>query len=280
VSDLGGRIFRYIACFATFLVFTLSGGQGVCISTITSKSFNPKEFYYYNPDSPQSNLGRLKREFDTFLSENNFPYTFQPFTHFADFHRVISEKRPSFILVPNWYYRQYGKQLGLRPLLVPVRNGTTTYKKTLLISPGVSTGINDYDIISFAMTTMGPDGATDVLRELITDELVSLQQLNIINVPKDLDAILALVLGQVKMALVAQDNLQVISDVNPRITQRIQKLDRTITVPMPILCYLEDVLSAEDVKQVTEKFMGMAAEHPRNKIMEMLQIDDWQKFSE
>jgi ABC transporter, phosphonate, periplasmic substrate-binding protein len=275
---LAGKTFRRIAFAVAFLLLFLFSGQSVCISTITSNNSLPREFYYYNPDSPQSNLGSLKQEFDVFLSENNFSYTFQPFTHFADFHRLNNENRPAFILVPEWYYRQYGKALGLRPLLVPVRHGNTSYKKILLIAPGSSVAANDYGIISFAMTTMGPAIPTSVIKGLLPDGLGSLQQLNIINVPKDLDAILALVLGQVKMALVAQDNLQTISDANPRIVQRVKKLDKTVTVPMPMICYLADQVDKEDVERFITAFMKMAKEHPRNKIMEMLQIDDWQKL--
>lgn len=277
---MAGKIFRQIALGAAFLLLILFGGQSISISTVTSNNSLHKEFYYYNPDSPQSNLGRLKQEFDAFLSENNFSYTFQPFTHFADFYRLSSENHPSFILVPDWYYQQYGEAMGLRPLLVPVRHGNTSYKKILLISAVSSEAINDYDIIPFAMTTMGPDVPISVIKGLLADELVSIQQLNIINVPKDLDAILALVLGQVKMALVAQDNLQTISDTNPRIIQRVKKLDKTVTVPMPVICYEENQVDKEDVERFISAFMKMAKEHPRNKIMEMLQIDDWQKFTQ
>jgi hypothetical protein len=274
------KAFLYSFFWAIFTLLLLFGGQSVCISTTASNSTFSKEFYYFNPDSPQSNLDHLKQEFETYFSDNNFPFTFQPFTHFVDFHRLNNERRPSFIFVPDWYFRKYGKDLGLRPLLVPVRNGSTSYKKILLVSQSTSAAANDYDIISFAMTTMGPNGETAAIKKLIAEELISMQQLNIINVPKDLDAILALVLGQVKMALVAQDNLQVISDVNPRITQTIKKLDRSITVSMPVLCYLEGRVESSDVKKVVEAFKKMTAEQPRNKIMEMLQIDDWQKFTQ
>ena len=259
-------------------MFFLFGGQSVCISTISSSNDLSIEFYYFNPDSPQSNLGRLKQEFEAYFSDKDFSFTFQPFTHFVDFHRLNNERRPSFILVPDWYYRKYGKDLGLHPLLVPVRNGLISYKKILLVSQSASPASNDYDIISFAMTTMGPDGEAAVIKELVADELVSIEQLNIINVPKDLDAILALVLGQVKMALVAQENLQVISDANPRIVQTIKKLDRSVIVSMPVLCYLEGSAESGDVKKLVEAFRKMTAEQPRNKIMEMLQIDDWQNF--
>ena len=272
--------FKYSAFLACFVFFSIWGGQSVCISTISSNNILPREIYYFNPDSPQSNLSRLKLEFQTYFSDNNFSFTFQPFTHFVDFHRLNSENRPSFIIVPEWYYRKYGKDFGLHPLLVPVRHGLTSYKKILLASQLTGDAASDYEIITFAMTTMGPDGSTEAIKELVAKELVSVQQLNIISVPKDLDAILALVLGQVKMALVGQDNLQTISDANPRIIRAIKKLDRSITVPMPVICYLEGRAESGDVEKLVEAFKKMTSEHPRNKIMEMLQIDDWQNFTQ
>jgi hypothetical protein len=255
-------------------------GQNVCTSTVSPRSNLSKEFFYFNPDSPQNNLGSLKQEFETYFSDKDFPCTFQPFTHFVDFHRLNNERRPAFILVPEWYYSKYGKDLGLRPLLVPVRNGSTSYEKIILVAQATEAALNDYDIISFAMTTMGPNGETSHIKKIVAKELISIEQLNIINVPKDLDAIMALILGQVKMALVAQDNLQVISDANPRITQMIKKLDASISVSMPVLCYVEGRAESNDVKKLIETFKKMTSEQPRNKIMEMLQIDDWQKFTQ
>jgi hypothetical protein len=161
-----------------------------------------------------------------------------------------------------------------------VRNGSTSYEKILLVSETGRPALNEYEIVSFAMTTMGPDGETSFIKELVADELVSIEQLNVINVPKDFDAILALVLGQVKMALVAQDNLEVIADVNPRITQSLKKIDGSVKVSMPVLCYLEGRAETGMVKKLTESFHKMTSEQPRNKIMEMLQIDDWQSFTQ
>jgi hypothetical protein len=272
------KAFLYSFFWAIFTLLLLFGGQSVCISTTASNSTFSKEFYYFNPDSPQSNLGRLKQEFEAYFSDKDFSFSFQPFTHFVDFHRLNSKNRPSFILVPEWYYRKYGQELGLHPLLVPVRNGSTTYKKVLLVSQSAAPASSDYEIISFA-TTMGLNGESAVIKELVAEELVSLEQLNIINVPKDLDAILALVLGQVKMALVAQDNLQNISEINPRIIKTIKNLEKSITVPMPILCYLEGRVESSDVNKLIKTFREMTAEQPRNKIMEMLKIDDWQNFT-
>ena len=270
------NFFLYSTLLVFLAFFLFYSGRSVCISTVTSNSGFSKEFYYFSPDSPQSNLGQLKSEFETYFSNNNFSYNFQPFTHFVDFHRLSTERRPSFILVPAWYVRKYGKELGLHPILVEVRNGSTSYKKILLVSKTSPAELHDNDIVPLAMTSMGPNDQTPAIKELAASHLINVQQLNIINVPKDLDAILALVLGQVKMALVAQDNLQIISSVNPRITQAIQKLDKSITVSMPVLCYLEGRVGSDDVEKLVNTFKRMTTEKPRNKIMEMLQIDDWQ----
>ena len=274
------KTFLYNIITASLTLIFLFSAPKVCVTSVASGKNYAREFYYFNPDSPQSNLGQLKSEFEAFFFNNNFSFSFQPFTHFVDFHRLNSERRPAFIIVPEWYLQKYGKELGLHPLLIPVRNGSTSYEKILLVSKASTQGLNDYDIVPFAMTPMGSNGQQmSSIQELIADELISVQQLNIINVPKDLDAILALVLGQVKMALVARDNLQIIADVNPRIAQSIRKLDKSITVSMPVLCYLEGRVDTEDIQNLLNTFKNMSVEQPRNKIMEMLQIDDWRNFT-
>ena len=274
------KAFLYLAVCAGFILVILLGGENSGISKISSNSPVSEEFYYFNPDSPQTNLGRLKKEFDAYLFEKNIPFTFQPFTHFVDFHRLCRENRPSFLLVPQWYYRKYGRALGLKPFLVPIRNGKTSYEKILLTAQDAKGTANDYEIISFAMTDMGPENERALIDDLVAEDVISLQQFNVIIVPKDLDAIFALVLGQVKMALVSRDNLRVISDANPRIVNIVKILRKSITVPMPVLCYMENRVDPGDVKMMVETLKRMVAEHPRNKIMEMLQIDDWRKFTE
>ncbi len=237
------------------------------------------EFYYFNPDTSQGNLGNLKREFDQYLLEKGSSAKFQPFAHFVDFHRQNNKRHPSFILVPEWYYRKYGKELGLQPILTPIRNGSTSYQKVILVPKAASDAPNDYKIISFALTSMLQDDVNEELKVLLAKQLVDQQQVNMITVPKDLDAILALVLGQVEMALVAEHNLQTIAEINPKILHNVKQLDDTITVSMPVLCYLKNRVDDKQVEKLVEVFTGMSREEPQNKIMEMLKIDNWKKIS-
>ena len=55
------------------------------------------ELFYFNPDSPQNNLSRLKRNMDDFLSSTDTPITFQPFTHLVDLENQIKAKPPEFL---------------------------------------------------------------------------------------------------------------------------------------------------------------------------------------
>lgn len=264
-----------IYCFIASALFSLA------LFSDVGRGASLVDFYYYNPDSCQSNLGYLKREFDGYLMENGFAANFQPFTHFVDFYRLSCEAPPSFILVPEWYYRKFGKDLGLRPILVPERQGATSYKKILLVPkhPGKASG--DQEILSFATTSMVQDGVVDAeLEALLLKQQIDSQRLNVIEVPKDSDAILALVLGQVKIALVGEYNLRIISEINPKILSNVKQLQESITVPMPVLCYLENKVDESEVERLVEVFTKMSIEQPKNKIMEMLKIDNWKKISE
>lgn len=239
-------------------------------------------FNYFNPDSPQNNLEYLKREVDGYLIKKGVTINFQPFTHLADLHRQNIEHPPSFLLVPDWYYQRYAAELGLKNFLVPERNGTTSYKKVFLAASNSPVLINDYKVVSIATTPMGPENESTAINFLLNNLKLDRQQLNIVHVPKDLDAILALVLGQVELALVTKDNLQNMTELNARLLQSVKEIEECdcITVQMPVFCYLKNRVDLNDVKRLRDIFLEMSSTDPQNKLMEMLHIDRWKAVTE
>jgi ABC-type phosphate/phosphonate transport system substrate-binding protein len=234
-------------------------------------------FYYFNPDSPQSNLGRLKREMDMFLARSASRVTFQPFAHLVDFHNNLKKKQPAFVLLPEWYLLEYGGELQLQPLLIPVRNGATSYRKVLLFRKDAPDGVQNIARHSLAMTSMGPKGEM-LLNTILFSRLgVDASEVNIVVVPKDSDALFALALGQVDMALVAEENLERISRINPRIMQAVRPVIESDPIPRPILCYTKQTVPSGEVKKF--KDMLLSAGNKAQLIMEMLQIDDWKNIS-
>jgi hypothetical protein len=236
----------------------------------------PLELFYFNPDSPQNNLSRLKRNMDDFLSGNRQPITFQPFTHLVDLENQLRAKPPAFLFVPQWYFEKYGAGLNLRPLLIPVRKGNSFYRKILL---GIkSTRFNRQQIrhATMAMTSMGPDGNATLDSILFSSQGVAARDVNAILVPKDADALFALALGQVDMALVVKENMDQIAKINPNILESVHPLLESKPIPMPLLCYVEGIASPSAIQELKRLFLEAGAQESYATIMEMLQINGWQ----
>jgi ABC transporter, phosphonate, periplasmic substrate-binding protein len=256
------------------LIFLILLAVNFALTAIAGDSRATKLFYF-NPDSPQSNLSRLKRDMDNFLAYSNFSVSFQPFAHLIDFEKQLKEKPPAFLFVPDWYLKRYGPNLNLHPLLIPVRNGKTTYRKVLLATEGTTVDLTKMPHLTVAMTSMGPDGDA-ILKEMLALRGAASYQVNTIIVPKDMDALFALALGQVDMALVVKENIDQVAKINPNILRSIHPVLESKPIPMPVLCFTEGVASSSDIQELKDIFLKHRKNNHRSDIMEMLQFNDWQ----
>lgn len=237
------------------------------------------EFYYFNPDSSQSNLVRLKREMDNFLAENNFAVNFQPFAKYHDFHHKMRESIPAFVFLPEWYLQQNKYRFHLEPLLRPVRNNLSTYRKILLTGKDSTANLHNLRDKTIAMTSMGP-GTPDLLNKLIFSHYnLDSNLFNIIITPKDSDALFALAVRQVDLALVSRDNLRKIGEINPRIPQLVRSLAESQPIPLPVICVGNDMVPKEKIMQIKRIFLNAKRSDNSADLMEMLQIDAWRNYS-
>lgn len=237
-----------------------------------------KSFYYFNPDSSQSNLTRLKQEMERFLKRNDLHLNFQPFAKYHDFHRELGQKLPAFVFLPEWYFRKNKKKAGFKPLLQPVRNGQTTYQKVLLTSQDSPLTIEKLRNKTLAMTTMGQDG-TELLDTLIFNKYkIQSKTVNIIATPKDSDALFALAVSQVDAALVSKNNLQKIGKINPRILQIVRSVAESQPIPLPILCTGNEDVPQKNIIKLKKIFLGAKHSNDSANLMEMLQIDAWHTY--
>jgi ABC-type phosphate/phosphonate transport system substrate-binding protein len=125
------------------------------------------------------------------------------------------------------------------------------------------------------MTSMGPDVDTFLENILFAPHGVPADKINPIIVPKDFDALFALALGQVDMALVVKNNLAQIASINPNILRTVRPLVESEPIPMPVLCYVKGVATSEHIEEIKALFINGKAKKNRSTIMEMLQINEW-----
>lgn len=234
-------------------------------------------FYYFNPDSPQSNLSRLKGEMDKVLRHSDLDITFQPFARLHDFDRMVKQTSPAILFLPAWYLANEGDQLDLQPILRPLRHGQSEYNKVLLVANTSTWQASDLKDKTIAMTSMGQGGA-ELLNSLIfTRQGLDSRKLSIVTTAKDIDALFALALRQVDAALVSESNLAHIKKVNPRIASHVKVLAQTNPIAMPLLCVSKDINPA-DIRKLKDLFINQRAQAA--KLLEMLQIDDWQDVTQ
>lgn len=266
------KITRYFIFGIVFMAFMV-------VAVPCTHAFSRFELYYFNPDSLQSNLSLLKAEMDTLFINANIPVSFQAFARLSDFDRNIKEKQPAYLFLPSWYFSLHKDQLDFRPFLLPSRKGANHYSKILLVAKNSDITLKNIKKHTLAMTSIGPQ-KEDILNEILFAEHgIDATDLNTIIVPKDTDALFALALGQVDMALVVKDNLESIGKINPRITQAVRPIAETKPIPMPILCFFTKKASKEDVEAFKRIFVQATYKDIRQSIMEMLNIDEWQAIS-
>lgn len=240
----------------------------------------PPDFYYFNPDSLQSNLNQLKSEMDGFFSRSGYPVNFQPFARLIDFDQKIKEKRPAFLFLPHWYYEKYGALHKLQPVLQPSLNNKKTYSKVLLARKNTAVTITSLRNRTLAMTSMGPDEEKILDRIVFQNLGLSAREQRIVIVPKDADAVFALALGQVETALVVKQNLIPLAAVNERLMQSITTIVESQPLPMPLLCFSEGAVAKEQVERMKTLFLKTNTALQPVKIMEMLQVDEWQAYGD
>jgi ABC-type phosphate/phosphonate transport system substrate-binding protein len=238
---------------------------------------NP-EFYYFNPDSAQSNMGRLKLEMDTFFNKSGYKVSFQAFSYQTDFDVKIREQRPQFLFAPEWYIKKYGRKMKIKPFLVPVYKGMTTYHKVLLVAKNSPITLDAIATHSLAMTSMGPD-SEPLLKQIFFSGSKKSFSFRPVIVPKTTDALFALFLGHVESALVIKEHFENLEKMLPGIIDGVRPLAVSKPIPTPMLCYMEELVEQSDVEKFKRVFLSEDNKAAQKKLLQLLQIDGWREIA-
>ncbi len=258
---------QFRSIFLAFSVFFL-----LLCSAFTSVT--PLNFFYFFPDSVQSNFSLLTQEVYRFFDKGEIGSKFQAVTHEADFNELIHGSNPDVVLIPAWYYDRYGKSLSLTPLLTSLHEGRQDYTKVLLVRKNSQLNKQRLKGKTIAVTNMGPETAQQ-LNHYFKDSKLDFSKSNVIIIPKDADGYYALVLGQVDAVVVRRDTIDMVSKVNPRFVKQVQEIAVSAPIPMPILCVNSSRMDDELVTQLKQLFLESGKQSPPPSFMQMLHISGW-----
>jgi putative tryptophan/tyrosine transport system substrate-binding protein len=225
---------------------------------------------FYDPDANHEALVRITSWFTEFLNQIDPKLRLQPVRGAAAFEKLAKAGEADFAILPESYVRRKQRSGMLTPVLVPSAKGSVHYKKALFAQQ------DGGRYASIAAAVPGKAGG-DVLKSLESIG-VDVTGVTIIPVSKDIDALLALVFGQVDAALVVPESLEVIKPIHPGAEESLHKVRETKPILRSPLCALTANVDPAYQERVVAAVRKMSANSAGVRAMRTLGFDAWVPF--
>lgn len=249
----------------------------LCTHSLQATSF----LYFYNPNVTVTNYNDLKSLIDVYLaSEGN--YQFQPFDNQQNFENVLLDPQPHLFMLTSYQYEQWNEKvlerpdLTLTPLLVGAIDGKSTYSKVLTSKTA------DIDVKTALSKRIAFSGdravAIKILNELAMQaDLSTRDNYNVIEVPKDLDALMSVTFGVAQVALTANTIYEQFKQRNSKQSEDLKVLAESAPISLPIVTtYLKN---SQDISSFIEILEKMQSTEQGQEALGMLGLTGWLKVN-
>jgi hypothetical protein len=241
----------------------------VCLVPRVGSAAEPK-FLLYDPDTNHGDIVAITAAFNKFLAGIEEGTTFQAVQKPEAFVSLAKDEQSKFAIVSSAYLS--AKDVKLTPLLIPSLHGDIYYRKVLLSSTQMASS-KDLRSKNVAVTGAGNPTLAKRTQDELNDAGVTGAML--INVPKDVDALLALYFGQVDAALVAPASIEVLKRVNPSAVTSLKVLLETKKILRSPLCVISDRADSQEAQKMLTAFKGIAGTPQGRDLMRHMAIDSW-----
>jgi hypothetical protein len=226
--------------------------------------------YFYSAETNINNYKLLKMEFDSYFASFG-AYEFQPFSERGAFEKQIKGKERSLLLLSSWHFTNIYKEYALKPVLVGVRNGKK-YQKRLLVTTDNSATIESVKTGQIASAS-SVQHTRSTLKEILKDKDTG-EDLKILIVPKDLDALMSVGFGMVKLALITENSLDQLKTVNSPLYSKMRVLAESEESLLLIAAVPKSF--AKDAGELINIIQQMSTNPEGKGKIKLLGFDDWQ----
>ncbi len=254
-----------MACNVVFLSF-------IAIGYASAQS---PSIYFYSIESNVNNYSLLKIEFDTYLSKFG-SYKFLPFKDNVTFEKFINSDMHGVCLLSSWHFQQLRAEALIEPFLVGRRNQANTQRYVLSASNGIR---NIQKLRGERISSAGGESYTrSILSKMVAKEDAALlDTIDILVVPKDIDALMIVGFGIVKAALTTENSVAKFGEINPRQHKLLRAIATSEKVLLPLIA--APVTKGNDISHlltVVDDMENQAEGLPR---LRMLGLDGFEKLS-
>ena len=185
---------------------------GCCLSLPTlGQDQGAQKIFFYSPETNVNNFSVLKAEFDTLLAPLG-GHVFQPFSDRETFERQLEARPRGLFLLSSWHFGQLAGRHDLEPLLVGHSRGTALQRHRIFARTSDPEGLR-----SRKVATAGTrEFALTLLREMLPGQEDLVRTVDLLVVPKDIDALMAVGFGAAHAAIATESGVEKLAGINPK----------------------------------------------------------------
>lgn len=236
----------------------------------SSAHANDTTLYFYSPEFGPGNLSVLTEAVDSFFADSGLKIEFQPFARLEDFRGEIQATPPTFVIAPEWVTKHECIDRRLTAIVQPTAGGLISGRRALMAGHSIDSAKQIANgSVAAAVADFGDDREDVSMGRFRADH----PSVNVIPVPKDIDALLAVGFGQVDAAFVSLAQFQMLERVNPNLTAKLHEIGYSQESPFPRL-YATTRATDSDIATVTDAFAKIRDIGPGRRMFAILGFDD------
>lgn len=188
--------------------------------------------HFYSPETNINNFGTLKAEFDGFFAGVG-GHKFQPYGDRAAFEKALAGGMGLF-LMSSWHYPQLATKAAWQPTLIGQLREKATQRHVLCAKKGIAgvAALKGAKVASAGNKAFTLNLLADLLgaehRTLVTEQ-------NVLPVPKDIDALMAIGFGVAQAAVATEGGLDRLAKTNARQHEALAQLAKGPERLLPIV---------------------------------------------
>ena len=189
--------------------------------------------HFYSPETNINNFGTLKGEFDAFFASAG-GHKFQPYGDRAAFEKAMAGNPGGLFLMSSWHYPQLAAKAAWQPMLIGQLKDKFTQRHVLCAKQNVA---NIAALKDAKITSAGSKAFTlNLLADLLgPDHRGLVPEQNVLAVPKDMDALMAIGFGAAQAAVATESGLEKLAKTNPNQRAALKELARGPERMLPIV---------------------------------------------
>lgn len=215
-----------------------------------------KKVYFYTTETNINDFKLLKVSFDKYLKHFG-DYYFQAFNNKEVFEDFLKDEN-IVVILSSWHYKQIAKKYNLQAKLVALKKESITDTKVLVGKKGSS-------YVGTLTTPFPHEYATTHINRLTVDNSIG-----ILNVPKEIDALMSVGFGMSQFALVSKESFELLKKANSFLATQMEIFSESTPTLRMLVAFKK---KKRNNKKLIEIFTTMDSKDEGKKVLNMLGVD-------